>query len=143
MTVAPQPQEATEDYKTIRLREIRDIIWADYNALFEHNELLLAHLYTENGALAEDRHGDQQCSLGIIQWNTCVHSKMNVNRFLEKHPEFREWRYQVRFYLDRMSERLAKYGSIDRAIESWNPGGKPWYLQKVKRNVGAIRSILN
>jgi len=104
--------------------------------------LLIAHLYTENGAFAEDRHGDNGCSIGILQWNLCVHEKMSVKRWTEKNPEWKDWRFQVRFYLQKMAERKTKYKNIYVAIESWNFGGRPWYLKKVKSNLEFAKTLL-
>ena len=109
----------------------------------------MAHLYQENGALAEDRHGDwyaeggYHCSLGMHQWNLCVHENHSVEYWLRENPEWAEWRFQIRHYLGEMDHRLKKYGNIDTAIASWNFGGHPWYLQKVKNNVRHVEKIYN
>lgn len=122
--------------------EIRDIIWHEFPDLFIHNELLMAHLFTENGALAEDRHGDNNCSLGMLQWNFCIHEGMKVDKWLKLHPQWADWKFQVRFYLTQMSERNKKYGNIERAIRSWNYNAGVPYLNKVKRNVRVIQNML-
>lgn len=123
--------------------------------------MLVAHLYTENGALAEDRHGDyhmfcvakdkkgrctkresQPCSLGMIQWNFCVHEGMSATQWLSLHPEWGDWRFQVSFYLDQIKERKARYNSLNVAIESWNFGARPAYLMKVKKHVAFAKDAL-
>lgn len=95
----------------------------------------MAHLLTENGALAEDIHGDNNCSIGMIQWNLCAHEGMKVDRWLALHPEWADWEFQIRFYLDEMTWRLEKYESIDRAILSWNPGAGWAYVSLVKSRI--------
>lgn len=135
------------DYKTLRFREMRDIISAEHPDLEPYTNLLLAHVYSENGALAEDRHGDwidsnRPCSIGIPQINTCIHYGMNVYRFLDKNPEYKDWRAQFRLYLDWMDKRLTRYGDIDTAIRSWNFNAGTAYLKRVKKNVTVVESFL-
>lgn len=129
------------DYKQVRAREICAMA---KNKGFSEKEcpLLVAHLITENGALAEDRHGDNGCSMGVIQWNTCVHEGMKVEKFFKNNPEWRDWRYQVTHYLNEITRRKAKYDSLTVALESWNFGGRPWYLQRIKSNVRVANSLL-
>jgi hypothetical protein len=108
----------------------------------------MAHLIKENGALAEDRHGDYNgagnpCSLGMLQWNTCIHYGKSVHRWLNENPKWRDWRFQVRFYLDQMQGRIAKYKSVDRAIRSWNYNAGQQYVDSVHRHIYTIRVLLN
>ena len=114
--------------------------------LYEHHEILVAHLLLANGALAEDRHGDyrpdgQPCSIGIIQWHLCIHEGMTVPQWLAKHPEWGDWRFQVRHYLGEMQRRLERKGHIDRAIQSWNPASKP-YLKHVYGRLAWAKELL-
>ncbi len=129
------------DYKETRANEICEIA-KDKGFTDNECKLLVAQIYTENGAMAEDRDGDHGCSLGTIQWNFCVHEGMKARAWVKLHPEWGEWRYQVSFYLDQMNQRKEHYGSLKVAQESWNFGGRPWYYQKITSNVALASSWL-
>jgi len=129
------------DYKRIRAKEICDM--AKSKGFREDQcPILLAHLLIENGALSEHRDGDNGCSLGMIQWNFCVHENMKARKWVALHPEWGEWRFQVNFYLDQINLRTEKYGSLTRGIASWNWGAHPSYIAKVKRHVNLANSLL-
>lgn len=133
------------DYKAFRAKEITDM--AKRYGLGDYKTKLVAHLLTENGALAEDRHGDSRdggktyCSLGIIMWNTCAHYGMNVEKYLTLNPKMKDWRTQINFYLSEMQWRLKDKGNIDAAIASWNPGS-PGYLSLVNKKVPQAVALL-
>ena len=129
------------DYKEVRAREICKMA-REKGYTEEECPILVAHLYTENGAFSEDRDGDHGCSLGMIQWNFCVHEGMKARAWVKLHPEWADWRYQVNFYLDQINLRREQYNSLHVAIESWNFGARPTYLKKVKSHVAFASSLL-
>lgn len=156
-----------EDYKTTRLKEIRDIIYTEYPDLFIHNEKLMAHLFQECPVMTWDcaykkgqARNDHGWSVGMAQWHIYwrhnewvkengyyyTHSKDYVanmrSNFFEDHPEMKDWRYQVRRYLTEMRDRIKSEGSIDGAILSWNRGAGWAYVSKVSKNVFVIRDIV-
>jgi len=48
--------------------------------------------------------GDNGCSVGIVQYNACVHNGISGKRFLERYPEWKDARYQI----DRMTEMVTE-----------------------------------
>jgi len=128
-------------YKHIRAREICSMARSK-GFSGKDCPLLIAHLYTENGAFSEDRDGDNGCSLGMIQWNFCVHEGMKARQWVKKNPEWGDWRFQVNFYLDQINLRKEKYGSLTDAISSWNWGAHPRYIKKVQSHVAYAKSLL-
>jgi hypothetical protein len=115
---------------------------ATESGLGQHSEILVAHLLTENGALAEDRHGDQGCSLGIIQWNTCIHNGQSVKNYIRNNPKMAIYENQILFYLQEIKKMKEKYGTIELAIAHWNWGARPYYLNKVKSNISWAKQLL-
>lgn len=137
--------EIPKSYKEQRIAEMTEILENEYPQLTSYRPLLLAHLLTENGALAEDRHGDFHdgipCSIGIPQINTCIHFNQNVYQYLDEHPDMREWRNQFRMYLQWMDARITKYEDIDEALRSWNRNAGTPYLTKIKGNIQLLQKL--
>ena len=155
----------------MRLREIRHIIWRDYNDLFPQNELLLAHIYTECPTLTFDcawnpdsrvTTSDWGWSVGLGQWHMRYRYtdwlKKNGytykpghkayiqevrEKFFQDHPKMKDWTHQAHKYIAEASGGIKKHGSIEMFIRrhNWN-AGLP-YLQKVQNNVYRVRNILN
>ena len=150
------------------MREIRDIIWKDYNHLFAHNELLIAHLFKECPAMTHDcayRQGESRndygLAIGMAQWHMWyryndwmrdngfqyTHNSGRVaqirDQFYKDHPDMKDWRHQTRKYLKEMSDRLVTQGNIDSAIMSWNPNAGYPYLVAVHNQVPIVQSNLN
>jgi len=78
-------------------------------------KLLTAQIIQENGSLSENVHGDGGCSVGVLQYNACAHHNMSAKRFLETHPEWKDWKFQF----DRMADMVAdRYGIYDGNMKS-------------------------
>lgn len=90
-------------YKNERLTYYQEQLIARGITNKEHLKLLTAQVIQENGSLSENVHGDGGCSVGILQYNACVHHGVSAKKFLEKHPEWKSWQYQ----LDRMADMVA------------------------------------
>lgn len=152
LTFSPETPDVDIGFRVISYKEARAAeickMAQDKGYSADDCPLLVAHLYTENGAMAEGRHGDpipgttKHCSIGIIQWNLCSHKGMSVESWLAKNPEWADWRFQVNFYLDTIQSYIARYGDLDSAIAHWNWGGRPFYLAKVKGNLHAAAALL-
>jgi hypothetical protein len=150
------------------MREIRDIIWADYNDLFPNNELLLAHLYTECGSLSEtcdykegQSRNDYGYGIGMAQWNIHIrfakwmkqrgfyyrpsngaYTTTVRNEFLKDHPHMATWQGQTRAYLDEMKACNEK-NPIENCIRKWNWNAGMPYLYKVQGNIDNVQKIIN
>lgn len=168
LTELSQSGAALLSYKTIRLREMRDIIWAEYNDLFKHNEILLAHIYHECGSLTKDcdykegeARNDYGYGYGIMQHNIHIRSadwfKKNKfvyrpsnpaytttvrNKFVADHKWAQTWRGQWRKYLDIQSGCMEKYKSITTCVRKHNWAAGYTYYALVKSKVYAIRTII-
>lgn len=79
-------------------------------------KLLTAQIIQENGSLSENVHGDQGCSVGVLQYNACVHHKMSAKRFLEVYPEWKSWEYQFERMADMVANRMEIYNGNMRQI---------------------------
>ena len=134
---------APVDYKTQRVRDIRAIISKEFPEMEKYTDLLIAHLYSENGAMNEDSITDHGCSFGLLQWNACAHYGMSASAYLTKHPEMKAWDAQVRFYLADMQDRIAKYGSIDAGIGSWNPAAYDREIWRAHQALAFVQSCYN
>jgi hypothetical protein len=75
----------------------------------------------ENGALAEDRHGDNNCSVGIPQRYVCQFGFPSATAFVKKYPEWKDWQFQVRWMADSVKAKYEKYhGDIFRTVVAHN-----------------------
>lgn len=95
-------------YKTERLAYYQELI--AHLIPHEHLKLFAAQLIAENGAMTADRTGDNGCSVGLIQYNACVHHKVKATRFLELHPEWNDWKYQLEQMSLYVAKRVEIYG---------------------------------
>lgn len=138
LVVSVQAKE--EDYKYARAKEIAEMT-KDFG-LYTHHEILVAHLYSENGAMAEDIITDGGCSFGLLQWNACAHYRQSARRYLSEHPEMKDYRTQVRFYLAEMRWRYMMLGTIDNAIGSWNPGAWNREIRRAYDQLDTVRELL-
>jgi hypothetical protein len=110
-----------EPYKNARLAEYQDMLRArgitDPQAL----KLLVAQLYQENGAVTADRIGDHGCSFGLIQFNACVHEHVTAKRFLQLHPEWQDYRFQLAVMADSVADRYRQFhGNMMQVIVAHN-----------------------
>lgn len=71
-------------------------------------KLLVAQIVQESGVRV-DAIGDNGCSLGLIQYNTCARHKMSAKRWLEKHPEWKTAEKQLDWMVDAVVWRLQEY----------------------------------
>jgi len=98
-------------YKNERLAEYQGLLRDRGITNEDHLRLLVAQLLQENGALTEHHTtGDGGCAVGIIQYNACVHHKMNAKRFLEKYPSWQDYHYQLSRMADMVQDRYQRYG---------------------------------
>jgi len=110
-----------EEYKTGRLAAYQRMLRARGITDKKQLRLLTAQLLVENGALSETIHGDNGCSVGIPQYNACVHHGMKAERFLEKHPEWKDWKFQMERMADMVAERYALYdGNMKQVVTHHN-----------------------
>lgn len=159
--------EAQTDYKKLRMKEMRDIIWSDYNHLFQYNEKLIAHLYTECPVLTIDcgykegqARNDHGYAIGLMQHHIVYRSSdwFKKNGFVYKpsdpsytttvrekfyadHDWSRDWRSQFTKYLDIQSACLAK-NDISHCIRLWNWNAGIGYYNKVQSNVYVVREMM-
>lgn len=70
--------------------------------------LFAAQLLQENGAIAEDRHGDGGCSIGIPQRNVCQFG-YSAKSFIRKYPEWKDWRMQMRWMADYTAKQYERF----------------------------------
>lgn len=110
-----------EPYKNERLHAYQKMLAARGITDPGHVKLLLAQIIQENGSLSETVHGDGGCSVGLVQYNACVHHGLNAKRFLQKYPEWKTWEYQLERMADMVAERYEMYnGDIKRVIVHHN-----------------------
>ncbi len=84
-------------------------------------KLLTAQLIQEAGSLDEKTIGDHGCSFGIIQFNACSHAGVTAATYLKRHPEWKDWRYQLEQMADMVSARYTLYhGNIKQIIVHHN-----------------------
>lgn len=84
-------------------------------------QILTAQLIQENGSLSESVHGDNGCSVGIVQYNACVHNNQNAQAFLRDHPEWKDWKYQMQEMAEMVSKRIVAYhGNIRLVVIAHN-----------------------
>ena len=146
--------------------EMRDIIWRDYNDIFVHNELLLAHLYKECNALTWDcaykkgeTRNDYGMAWGIGQWHMWHRHKawmiqsgrkntkdadynhITRNKYIEDFPMMLDWRYQFRRYMSEMQPCI-RDKNIDYCIRKWNWNAGLEYLRDVKRKIYIVRRLM-
>lgn len=134
-------------YKNERLAYYQQALAARGKFTKEELRLLTAQLIQENGALAEDVIGDHGCSIGIIQYNTCAHHKMSGKTFLERHPEWKSWKYQIDYMADWVAGRSKAFnGNIRLMIIDHNcpacaakgRDSKAGYYQSIKQRASLL-----
>lgn len=82
--------------------------------------LFLAQITQEAGSLSELTIGDSGCSLGIPQYNACVHKKMSAKTFLKKNPEWGDYKFQLNWMADNMVAKYQKFKKARCAIVAHN-----------------------
>jgi hypothetical protein len=108
-------------YKNERLAAYQKMLAARGITKSADVKILVAQVIQENGSLSESVHGDAGCSVGILQYNACVHHGLSAKRFLQKHPEWSDWRFQLERMADMVAERYALYdGDIKRVVVHHN-----------------------
>lgn len=113
--------ENAPEYKNERLAYYQKLLKDRGITNKDHVKLLVAQLIQEAGSLSETTIGDHGCSFGIIQYNACAHKKISAKRFLEIHPEWKTWEYQLEQMANMVKERYALYdGNIKRVIVHHN-----------------------
>lgn len=98
-----------EQYKVDRLHEYQNMLCEAGITDPEAIKAFSAQLMQEGGAWNADTLGDNGCSLGIIQFNACAHFGVKALKFLENNPEWGDYRYQLRWMVDRVVERMDIY----------------------------------
>jgi len=147
---------------------MRDIIWSEYNDLFQHNETLLAHLYQECPILTADcgykegsARNDYGYGIGLGQWNIHIrfddwmrergfyyrpsnptYTTMVRKEFIKDYPHLADWRGQTRAYLDEQQECL-KDNSLHTCVRRWNYLAGEAYWRSVQANINKIRTLVN
>lgn len=117
-------------------------------------KLLTAQIIQENGSLSENVHGDNGCSVGVLQYNSCVHNGMKAKRFLETHPEWKSWEYQFERMADMVADRMDIYeGNMRKVIihhncpACTNPKKPKWkaignkYFSDVSSNLHLLQAL--
>lgn len=108
-------------YKSDRLRAYQRLLKAKGITKPDDLKLLAAQLIQENGALSESTIGDHGCSIGMIQYNACAHAGISAKRFLQLHPEWKDWHYQLEQMATMVAERYAMYhGNIKQVVTHHN-----------------------
>jgi hypothetical protein len=86
------------DYKNERLAYYQAQLTKVGITDLEWHKWLSAQLIQENGQFTETRItylDGKPCVFGLIQYNACGRNLMNVHRFWELYPEWKDWRYQL------------------------------------------------
>lgn len=108
-------------YKNDRLRAYQQMLAERGITNKDHVKLLVAQLIQEAGSLSETTIGDGGCSVGILQYNACVHHGMNAKRFLQKHPAWKSWEYQLEQMANMVADRYEIYdGNIKQVVVHHN-----------------------
>lgn len=103
-------------YKNERLAAYQNMLIQRGITGTDNLKLLTAQIIQENGSLSENVHGDHGCSVGILQYNACVHARVSAIRFLELHPEWKSWEYQLERMADMVEDRMEKYDGDIRLV---------------------------
>ena len=113
--------QGAPDYKNERLAYYQKLLADRGITNADHVKLLVAQLIQENGSLSESIHGDNGCSVGILQYNACVHNGMKAKRFLETHPAWKDWHYQLEQMANMVADRYEIYdGNIKQVVVHHN-----------------------
>lgn len=105
------------DYKNERLAYYQDKLREQ--GITDTNTLrwLIAQLIQENGSFNESGIYHGNCVFGIPQINTCGRFNMKATEYLELHPEWRDWRYQVEQMAIQTKQRFDRFdGEISCGI---------------------------
>lgn len=137
-------------YKNERLAAYQGMLKARGITDPDNLKLLTAQIIQENGSLSENVHGDKGCSVGVLQYNACVHHHVSAKRFLELHPEWKSWEYQMERMADMVADRMEIYeGDIRRIVIHHNcpacakagKDSKAGYYTAVKSNLPLLQSL--
>lgn len=112
--------EGAPDYKNDRLAYYQQQLMNRGVTEKEHLKILTAQLIQEAGSLSEWTIGDSGCSVGILQYNACVHHGISGNRFLQEYPEWQSWTYQMDRMADMVAERYELYDDIKLIVVHHN-----------------------
>lgn len=104
------------DYKNAILRDFQDML-SSAGVPRKEQRWYVAALWQENGAFDPVKLGDNGCSFGLIQYNTCAHFNMKAKRFLEKHPEWKDSHFQLKVMTEWVVARRKIYkGNVKRTV---------------------------
>jgi hypothetical protein len=110
-------------YKNDRLRAYQDLLRARGITGMADLKLLTAQLIQENGALDETVIGDHGCSIGILQYNVCVHHHMKAATWLKlpQNQVWKDYRFQLSVMADAVASRYQKFhGNLKQVIVAHN-----------------------
>jgi hypothetical protein len=111
-----------DQYKVDRMHEYQQMLCDAGITDADTIKLFSAQLAQEGGTFNGETLGDKNCyvknrgrlhgghsSFGLIQYNSWSSDGVSTERFLEFHPEWKDYRCQLRWMVDQVVGRLAKY----------------------------------
>lgn len=129
-------------YKNDRLKAYQGMLKARGITDPDKLKLLTAQIIQENGSLSENVHGDNGCSVGVLQYNACVHHNQSAKKFLETHPEWKSWEYQFERMADMVADRMEIYdGNMKQVVVHHN--GPAFAKRGVDTPAGYYKSVLS
>jgi hypothetical protein len=135
------PQYA--EYKNARLVEFEDMLCDVGVTKSDHLKALVAGILQENGSLSETNDGDNGCSIGLAQRNTCnfvdprTGKKFkSADQFRSAYPVWNNYKIQLKWLANDVAWRETKYkGDIFRVVVHHNSPSA------AKRGVDSCRKI--
>lgn len=101
--------EGSAPYKNERLAYYQQQLIAQGFTDTEQLKWFSAQLIQENGSFNEAGIYHGNCVFGIPQINACGRFHMSATRYLEKHPEWKDWRYQIEQMAVQTKERSLRF----------------------------------
>jgi hypothetical protein len=123
------------DYKNERLAYYQDQLTKVGITDSTAQKWLVAQLVQENGSMNEAGIYHNNCVFGIPQINTCGRFNMKADRYLQEHPEWKDWRYQIEQMAVQVKTRYDEFNEISCTIVGhFHPNGSNGARGLYKRN---------